>query len=271
MNEETPIIKVFNTLDAPTLWELLGIVVLATLLVMLVQRLAPWVANRLPGRKRLYLLAIVPFIRLLIILAAVVTALPLIIEPTLQNMIVLLSSVGLALGFALKDYASSLLAGIVAIGEQNYRTGDWVRVGTHYGEVHHIGMRSVEITTPDDDRVLVPHSLLWAQPVVNANNGAARLQCAADFYLQPEEDAAVVRQLLEDIALTSAYLAMSHPISIIIKEHPWGTHYRLKAYPVDSSQQFRFTTDLTIRGKAALRALGMRFCRLETVATDETR
>ncbi|MEO5342019.1 MAG: mechanosensitive ion channel family protein [Gammaproteobacteria bacterium SHHR-1] len=262
MPESENIVRVFKTLDSATLWELAAIGLLASLFVVLVQRLLPWLANRLPGRKRLYLLALAPFIRLLIILVALSMALPLIIEPTLQNMILVLSSVGLALGFALKDYASSLLAGIVAIGEQNYRAGDWVRLGEHYGEVRHIGMRSVELVTPDDDRVLVPHSLLWSQPVVNANNGNARLQCCSDFYLHPGHDAALARQALEDVALTSAYLALNEPIAVIISEQPWGTHYRLKAYPVDSAQQFRFSTDLCIRGKAALRALGLRFCNL---------
>lgn len=260
MPEPDKIVKVFKTLDASILWELFGILLLAGLLVFLIQRLAPWIAKHLPGRKRFYLLATVPFVRLLIILVTLSAALPRIIEPTLQNMIVVLSSVGLALGFALKDYASSLIAGIVAIGEQNYRVGDWVRLGEHYGEVRHIGMRTVEIVSPDDDRILIPHSLLWAQPVSNANNGDARLQCTADFHLHPQHDAAKVRQLLEDVALTSAYLAFDRPIAVIVQERPWGTHYRLKAYPLDAAQQFRFVTDLTLRGKEVLAQLEVQFC-----------
>jgi hypothetical protein len=42
-------------------------------------------------------------------------------------------------------------------------------------------------------------------------------------------------------------------------EKPWGTHYRLKAYPVEPRDQFQFITDLTVRGKAALLALGAAF------------
>ena len=46
---------------------------------------------------------------------------------------------------------------------------------------------------------------------------------------------------------------------MIVHERPWGTHYRLKAYPVDGGQQFRFITDMTVRGKAALQGMGVRF------------
>jgi hypothetical protein len=83
--------------------------------------------------------------------------------------------------------------------------------------------------------------------------------CVADFYLHPEHDAARARQLLWDVALTSPYLHHADPVAVIVLEKPWGTHYRLKAYPVDGGQQFRFLTDLTVRGKAALQGMGARF------------
>ena len=37
------------------------------------------------------------------------------------------------------------------------------------------------------------------------------------------------------------------------------THYKLKAHVKDSRDQFQFVTDLTIRGKEALRAMNIRF------------
>jgi hypothetical protein len=46
---------------------------------------------------------------------------------------------------------------------------------------------------------------------------------------------------------------------VIVQEKPWGTHYKLKAHVKDSRDQFQFVTDLTIRGKEALRAMNIRF------------
>ncbi|MCK9261698.1 MAG: hypothetical protein M0P63_18300, partial [Azoarcus sp.] len=86
-----------------------------------------------------------------------------------------------------------------------------------------------------------------------------RLQCIADFYLHPEHDAALVQEALSDVALSSAYLHFGQPVMVVVHEKPWGTWYRLKAYPVDARQQFRFVTDLTIRGKAVLLGLGVSF------------
>jgi len=49
---------------------------------------------------------------------------PLLIEPSVQNMVALLGTLGLGLGFALKDFVSSLVAGLVAVWEMPYRNGD---------------------------------------------------------------------------------------------------------------------------------------------------
>ena len=246
-------------LSAGLLLDLGLVLVVAAGLILLVQKTLPWLANRLHGRRRHWLLAMVPLLRLVIILGAFLWTVPMIIEPSLQNMVAVLGSVGLALGFALKDYASSLMAGIVAVGETPYRNGDWVEIDGVYGEVTHVGMRSLQLVTPDDNLVTIPHQKLWTDPISNANNGSPQLQCPTDFYLRPEHDGARVRAALHDVALTSPYVAFDQPIVVVAQEQPWGTRYRLRAYPIDARQQFRFATDLTVRGKAELLRLGVPF------------
>lgn len=137
MPDETQVSQIFKKIDSAAIVELVAVMALAGLLIIAVQRVLPWIGNRLQGKKRLNLLATVPLIRLVIILGTLAMVMPLLIKPSIQNMVALLGTVGLALGFALKDYASSLIAGIVAIGERNYRNGDWVQVGNIYGEVRH--------------------------------------------------------------------------------------------------------------------------------------
>ncbi len=251
--------NILRDLSAATLLELVLVMAGAVGLIVLVQRFLPWLAGRIAGRYRLYVLAAVPMLRLLIIAVAVALVIPLLIEPTLANLVVLLGAVGLALGFALKDYISSLIAGIVVLYEASYRPGDWVEIGGTYGEVRSIGMRALEMVTPDDTMVLVPHLKLWDHLIHNANDGTQHLLCVAGFYLHPQHEAGSVRQALYDVALTSPYLQLERPITVIVQEQPWGTQYRLKAYPVDPRDQFLFVSDLTVRGKAALADLGVTF------------
>ena len=268
MNDSSSLADIFRTPDLSVVIEILAVILVAALLIVTSQRFLPWVAGRLHGQRRLRVLAMVPVLRLLIIIGAFLVIVPLLIEPSVQNMVALFGTVGLALGFALKDLASSLFAGVVAVSEMPYRNGDWVKIDGVYGEVKHIGMRSVQILTPSDDLVSIPHSCLWSTPIHNSNNGAPRLQCIADFYLHPDHDGIRVQALLADVALSSPYLYFELPIAVMVQERSWGTHYRLKAYPIDASQQFRFITDLSLRGKAALGQLGLRYAKAPAIESQ---
>ncbi len=112
MDDTPDLARLFNSLDRSAWLELALVVGAAFLLIRAEQRLLPWLANRLHGRARHYLLASVPLLRLLILLVAILLAVPIVIEPSLRNMVALLGAAGLAIGFALKDYASSLIAGV---------------------------------------------------------------------------------------------------------------------------------------------------------------
>ena len=56
--------------------------------------------------------------------------------------------------------------------------------------------------------------------------------------------------------LTSAYLDYAQPVVVVLHEQPWGTHYKLRAYPFDIRDQFAFVSDLTVRGKLAIAEAG---------------
>lgn len=258
--------EIFRTLDQGALLEIGLIVAGAIILVIFSQRFLPWLAEKVPGRFRLPLMGLVPVLRLLIIAVSFALIIPRIIEPTFANLVALFGSLGLALGFALKEYVSSLIAGVVTLYEMPYRPGDWIEIDGAYGEVKAINMRSLDILTPDDTIVVIPHLKLWDRLIYNANDGGPNLLCITDFYLHPRHDAAQVKQVLYDVSLTSAYLQITQPITVIVLEKPWGTHYRLRAYPIDAREQFNFRTDLTVRGKAALTALGVEFVSMPVVA-----
>lgn len=255
---EGKVSRLFQDPGQIQLLEILAIVALAGLAIVLIHWLLPWSAQRLPGRLRLYLLPSVPVLRLLILVVAIASIVPLVIEPTLQNMVTILGAAGLAIGFAFKDYVSSIIAGVVAVYERPYRTGDWVRIDDAYGEVRTVGLRALQIVTPDDTVVTIPQAKMWDTNIYNDTDGGRDLLCVADFYLEPRHDAAQVRQALHDVALSSPFLQLGRPVVVIVAEQPWGTHYRLKAYPIDSRDQFLFTSDLTVRGKAILAKLGAR-------------
>src|SRR5882672_1407243 len=111
----------------PLLWEHIAVVVA----VFLVARAAAFAARaglrraaeRARPQWRLTILRLIPLSRLALAVLAVIVAVPILVEPTLRNVVALAASVGLGLAFALKDYASSLVAGIVTVLENAYQPG----------------------------------------------------------------------------------------------------------------------------------------------------
>ena len=237
----------------------LGIFLLSRLAIAAAERLLTGLAEMVPARQRLSVLRTMPFVKLLIGLGAVAVIAPLLVEPTFRNLTALLASAGLALAFTLKDYGASLTAGMTAVFENTYQPGDWISVGGDYGEVKSIGPRATRIVTADDTEVVIPNARLWSESIHNATGGKRSLLCVAEFYLHPDHDAEAARGALRTIAQTSPYRLADSEVVVIVLEKPWGTCYRLKSYAKESREQYLFTTDLTVRGKAALRALGIRF------------
>ena len=246
-----------------------GVLVLARLAAFIVRRLLLRAAETGPPRFRLSVLRAIPLIRLLIGIGAVMMIVPILVEPTFRNIVTLVASVGLALAFTLKEYGSSLAAGLITVLENTYQPGDWIQVDDVYGEVRSIGARATRIVTPDDTEVIIPHLRLWSTNIFNASSGNRSLLCVTDFYLHPDHDAAIARTCLEDVAQQSAYRKPESPVTVIVLEKPWGTHYRLKAYVNESREQFLFITDLTVRGKAALRSRGIRFAQAPVIQTTQ--
>ena len=230
----------------------------ARLLILATQWQLRRVAERAPHR-RLVILRIVPVARLLIRAAAIVAVVPILVDPTVPNILALSTGLGLALAYTLKDYGSSVVAGLVTVLENTYQPGDWIEVDGAYGEVKSIAGRAVHLVTADDTEVIVPHSRLWSTSIFNASGGHRRLLCIANFYLHPDHDASAVQERLKDVAVSSSYREPESSVTVITLEKPWGTHYRVKAYAKESREQFLFITDLTIRGKDMLREMKIRF------------
>lgn len=248
--------KLFNSLEDISFTQI-GLIIVSTWATVWISKLVlTTISQRTPARVRLYLLGSIPIIRLLLLITAIFWIVPIIFNVTFKNFIFIAGAASVAIGFAFKDYASSLIAGVVALVERPYRPGDWVKIQGDYGEVQEVGMRAVKLRTADDDVITIPHDTLWKSNVSNSNDGESTLMCVANFYVRPDHDGAKVLSSLKDVALTSAYLNFEKTVLVTVEETPVGTHYKLKAYPFDMCDQFSFVSDMTIRGKKVLNEAG---------------
>jgi len=228
----------------------------AGVLILLVRGLVRRAAERAPSHRRLLILRAAPLARLLIGFSGLAIIVPILVEPNVED---LLATAGVALAFALKDYVSCLIAGVVTIIENTYQPGDWIEFDGAYGEVRTIGTRAVHIITADETEVIIPHAKIWSTRVSNSSSGQSSLAIVTHFYLNADHDGAAVRRALAEIAETSSYRKPDTPVTVGANDTPFGTHYILRVHVAESREQFAMVTDLTLRAKTQLRAMGVAF------------
>lgn len=226
-------------------------------LMQVIERGSDKLVEIVPKRLRLLVRQAVPIFEALIIIMLLSYILNLFVQFSASNILALTGTLAVALGFAFKDYVSSIIAGIVALFEAPYRMGDRVQIGGHFGEVIRYGIRAIKLRTLEDDIVTIPHNLIWNEPIANANNGALEAQVNVDFFVSHHADLERVKRILYYAAYSSRFTQLRLPIAVVISSQPWGMQCRLKCYPLDAQYQSAYTSDLNERVKAAFRSEGV--------------
>src|SRR5258708_9937710 len=143
MSEHAGSLGILRHLEARALRLVAGAVVPAWLLASAIRWVLRRVAEWAPLRLRLPILRMITLLRLVVGIGALVVIVPILVEPTFQNVVAIVASVGLALAFVLKDYASSLAAGAGPFPQGPFKAGVRARVVGPPGRRKHVGRRAL--------------------------------------------------------------------------------------------------------------------------------
>jgi MscS family membrane protein len=172
-----------------------------------------------------------------------------IIEPQIETVLAVTASVGIAVGFASQDILKNIFGGIMILLDKPFQVGDKIEVGSYYGEVVEIGLRSTRIVTPDDSLVSIPNGELENTSVSNSNAGELNCQVVAEIYLPMDVDTEKIREIAIEAACVSKYIYLNKPITVLfaheVKERKAYLKMKLKAYVMDIRYEFNFKSDLT--------------------------
>ncbi|MEO1392989.1 MAG: mechanosensitive ion channel family protein [Cyanobacteria bacterium J06634_5] len=251
--------QLLSKITGPKIFQAIILLVVAYLIIKAVDWLVITVSEKVARHNRLRIKQFQPFVRTLVMTVTVITLMNLFLNLSRENVLAVTGTVAVALGFAFKDYASSVIAGIVGLFEAPYRVGDRIAIADEYGEVISYGLRGIRLRTPSDNIVSVPHNYIWTNTVSNANMGELEAQVMTEFYLAHEVNPEQVENILYRIAYTSKYTHLKMPIVVVMSEHSWGSLFKLRSYPLDARDEFAYKTDLTVRAKKQFAKYGLAY------------
>ncbi len=85
----------------------------------------------------------------------------------LTSLTVFAGALGVGIGFGLQNIANNLISGFIILAERPVREEDWVSIGDNMGIISRIGMRSLVLTTRDNQDVIIPNADIITTPVTN--------------------------------------------------------------------------------------------------------
>ena len=104
----------------------------------------------------------------------------------------------IAIGFAFKDLFQNLLAGVLILWREPFRTGDEITSGPFTGTVEAIETRATLIRTYDGKRVIIPNSQIYTEPV-SVISAYDMLRSEYDVGIGYGDDVDVAKEILRQI------------------------------------------------------------------------
>lgn len=152
-----------------------------------------------------FILAIVRFLLLLLLIIILLS----IMGVPVTGITTAFSAGVLAVGVALKDFLGSLASGLVIVGSNKYKAGDYIIVNGVEGMVEDINFLFTTLKTPNNTQITLPNTMMTNNAVTNLGAYPTR-RVTFNFGVAYESDTALVKKIVLDV-FNSCGLVLKDP------------------------------------------------------------
>ena len=257
MDDPTHILKFIRPGGVPTAIFIFAVV---WLMVQLLRKGSEKLGDRMVDR-RLAISQVVTILRFVVYIGASAAAVAAVFSLNKEMLIALGGTIAVTLGFALKDLAASIIAGITLLIDKPFQVGDRVTFDGFYGEIVSIGLRSVRMVTLDDNVVTIPNNKFLNDIVSSGNAGELNMLIQQDFYIGIDQDLPTAKRIASEALMSCPYAYLNKPWAVLVNEVVHEQHFalriRTKIYVMDLRHEKRLETDITERIVLGFAAAGI--------------
>ncbi len=138
------------------------------------------------------------FVQLIIYLVALILVLW-IFEVDVTGLVAGLGVGALIIGFALKDFIENWVSGLLIVSGRTYKVGDVIQVGDFKGVVVEVSLRTTSLKTFDQNKIIIPNSLLLREKIVNFTDGQNETVTSVVFFVDYTCDVDRAKSVIESV------------------------------------------------------------------------
>jgi small-conductance mechanosensitive channel len=176
----------------------------------------------------------------------------------LDKLTLVVSALGVGLGFGLQNVVSNFVSGIVLAFERPFQVGDLIAVEESSGRVLRIGLRSTAVRTIEGAEVIVPNSTFISDNVINwtLSDRMRRIQMPVGVAYGSEPRR--VLELLREAVVTVPDVAREpEPVVVFTGFGESALDFRVLVWTPDADRLLQTTSELGLAIHDALRAAGI--------------
>ena len=173
-----------------------------------------------------------------------------------SSIIALLGTIGLAVGFALKDTLSNIAAGIMLLVLRPFRVNEFIEFGSVSGTVREVNLFTTILETVDGLYITSPNSNVFGNSIKNYNrNGKRRLDIVVGISYNDSIESGL-KVLNEIIANEKRLLTTPAPQSMVVSMGDSCVNLQLRAW-ANNSEYWQTYWDLNKKVKEDVEAAGL--------------
>lgn len=135
-----------------------------------------------------------------------------------SGMSMILGGLAVGMGFGLRDFASNIVGGIMLLIERPVREGDLISIGEYEGQVSHIGIRSMRVSSWDNTEVLIPNAETFNKPFTNWTHQDGIVRTVIPIKVSRSDDPVMIQQLILDVLAIIPEIVSDPPAQVFLKK-----------------------------------------------------